>query len=67
MSQTRERYFEWTLLSLILLLGIILFYEALPFLNGALGAITLYILLRKFNLILARKTSPSPRGSSRWP
>ncbi|MBU3845244.1 MAG: AI-2E family transporter [Candidatus Anaerobiospirillum pullicola] len=58
MSQTRERYFEWTLLSLILLLGIILFYEALPFLNGALGAITLYILLRKFNLILARKTSP---------
>ena len=58
MRQTRERYFEWTLLSLILLLGIILFYEALPFLNGALGAITLYILLRKFNLILARKTSP---------
>ena len=58
MSQTRERYFEWTLLSLILLLGIILFYEALPFLNGALGAITLYILLRKLNLILARKTSP---------
>lgn len=58
LSQTRERYFEWTLLGLILILGMILFYEALPFLNGALGAITLYLLLRRTNIYLSRRTSP---------
>lgn len=58
MSQTRERYFEWTLLGLILLLGSLLFYEGLPFLNGTLGAITLYILLRRVNIALARRFSP---------
>lgn len=58
MSQTRERYFEWTLLGLILIFGLILFYEALPFLNGALGAITLYLLLRRTNIYLSRRFSP---------
>ena len=58
LSQTRERYFEWTLLGLILILGMILFYEALPFLNGALGAITLYLLLRRTNIYLSRRFSP---------
>lgn len=62
MSQTRERYFEWTLVGLILIMGGLLFYEGLPFLNGALGAITLYLLLRRVNLYLctsfSRKYAP---------
>lgn len=59
MNHTRERYFEWTLLGLILILGGLLFFEALPFLNGALGAITLYFLLRRFNFYLSKNISPS--------
>ena len=59
LSQTRERYFEWILVGLILILGSLLFYQALPFLNGTLGAITLYILLRRVNLLLSTRFSPS--------
>ena len=59
MNSSRERYFEWTLLSLILIIGGLLFYEALPFLNGALGAITLYLLLRRINIYLSYRLSPS--------
>lgn len=56
MSQhPQEKYFELTLLCLILLTGAILFYQALPFINGILGAITLYILLRRPNYLLAKK------------
>lgn len=63
MNQTRERYFEWTLLCLILVIGGLLFYEALPFLNGALGAITLYVLLRRPNFYLTRRFSS---GLASW-
>ena len=63
MSPTRERYFEWTLLGLILIIGGLLFYEALPFLNGALGAITLYLLLRRTNFYLCTRFS---RGMAPW-
>lgn len=59
LSQTRERYFEWILVGLILIMGSLLFYQALPFLNGTLGAITLYILLRRVNLLLSTRFSPS--------
>lgn len=59
LSQTRERYFEWILVGLILIMGSLLFYQALPFLNGTLGAITLYILLRRVNLLLSARFSPS--------
>lgn len=57
MSQTRELIFEWTLLGLLLILGGLLFVQALPFLNGTLGAITLYILLRRTNLYLTNRFS----------
>lgn len=57
MSQTRDRYLEITLLGLILVLGGILFYQAAPFINGILGAITLYILLRRVNIYLTWKLS----------
>lgn len=58
MSQTRERYFEITLLGLILITGAILFYQATPFINGILGAITLYILLRRVNIYCSKRLSP---------
>ncbi len=55
---SQERYFEYTLLCLIVLLGLALVQAALPFLSGILGALTLYILLRRTNFYLSRKTSP---------
>ena len=64
MSQhPQEKYFELTLLCLILLTGAILFYQALPFINGILGAITLYILLRRPNYLLAKKVG---QNKSSW-
>lgn len=58
MNHSRERYFEYTMLCLILVLGFALVRAALPFLGGILGALTLYILLRRPNFYLSRKTSP---------
>lgn len=55
MKKTQEKYFEWSLLALILLLGYALIYQSLPFLNGILAAITLYVLLRKINFKLQKK------------
>ncbi|MGB3608148.1 MAG: AI-2E family transporter [Psychroserpens sp.] len=43
------------ILLLILLTGSMIFREMLPYLSGVLGAITFYILLRKFMNILVRK------------
>ena len=54
-NNSRERYFELSLLFLILILGYALILQALPFVNGILGSITLYVLLRRPNFYLARK------------
>ncbi len=59
MSHNRELIFEWTLIGLLLILGGLLFVQAVPFLNGTLGAITLYILLRRSNVYLANRFSPT--------
>ena len=63
MSHNRELIFEWTLIGLLLILGGLLFVQAMPFLNGTLGAITLYILLRRTNIYLANRLSP---GLAPW-
>jgi len=42
-------------LLLIVLMGGLIFKEMLPYLSGVLGAITLYVLLRKWMVILIRK------------
>lgn len=63
MSQNRELIFEWTLIGLLLILGGLLFVQAMPFLNGTLGAITIYILLRRTNIYLANRISP---GLAPW-
>lgn len=43
------------ILLLILLLGGLIFYEMLPYLTGVLGAVTLYVILRKPMSILVKK------------
>lgn len=43
----KEQYWRYSLIAIILLLGIVIFRQMLPFLSGLLGACTLYVLLRK--------------------
>lgn len=43
------------ILLLILLLGGLIFREILPYLSGILGAITIYVILRKWMVLLIRK------------
>ncbi|WP_439127386.1 AI-2E family transporter [Polaribacter sp.] len=42
-------------LLLILLIGILIFREMMPYLSGILGAITIYVLLRKWMIFLVKK------------
>lgn len=51
----KEQYWRYSLISLILLLGIILFLKVTPFMSGILGALTLYILVRKQMYYLTKK------------
>ncbi len=44
----KEQYWKYSLIFLILLLGVLLFRQAQPFMNGILAAFTLYLLLRRF-------------------
>lgn len=43
----KEQYWKYSLIVLILLLGVVIFWEMTPFLGGLMGAFTLYVLLRK--------------------
>lgn len=51
----REQYWRYSLVALILLLGIIIFLNIIPFLGGFLGASTLYVLLRSQMFYLTEK------------
>ena len=51
----KESYWKYSLITIILVMGIILFIEFMPFLGGILGAFTIYILLRKQMLHLTEK------------
>lgn len=51
----KEQYWKYSLITIILILGIILFIEMTPFLGGILGASTIYILLRKQMFHLTEK------------
>lgn len=55
-SISRELIWECALLLLIFILGIVLFRQIQPFFSGILGAMTLYILLRKPCFRLTEKT-----------
>ncbi len=51
-----EQYWRLSLIAILLITGYILGKQALPFLNGILGAVTLYILLRNPMRKLAKHT-----------
>ncbi len=44
---TKEQYWKYSLIAIIIGLGIILFRQIAPFMGGLLGALTIYILVRK--------------------
>lgn len=42
----KEQYFKYSIITLILSLGVVIFVELIPFLGGLLGACTVYALIR---------------------
>lgn len=58
---TKEQYWKYSLIAIIIALGIIIFKQIIPFLGGLLGALTIYILVRKqmAHLIVKRKMKRS--------
>ncbi len=51
----QEQYRKFSLIILIVVIGVVLFYEFTPFLSGILGAFTIYILVRKQLLFFTEK------------
>lgn len=51
----REKYWKYSLIAIILILGLVVFNELTPLLGGILGASTIYILLRKQVAMLTEK------------
>ena len=54
----KEQYWKYSLIIFIRGLGMLLFRQAQPFMNGILGGFTLYILLRNFSNWLQTKIKP---------
>ena len=52
---TKEQYWKYSLIIIIIGLGIILFRQITPFLSGLLGALTIYILVRRQMIYLSEK------------
>ena len=52
---TKEKYWKYSLITIILGLGLILFRQITPFLGGLLGALTIYILVRNQMFYLSVK------------
>lgn len=51
----KEQYWRYSLIAIIIVLGIVLFQQIIPFLGGLLGALTIYILVRKQMIRLTTK------------
>ena len=51
----KEQYWRYSLIAIIIVLGIVLYQQITPFLGGLLGALTIYILVRKQMIRLATK------------
>ena len=52
---SKERYWKYSLVVIIIVMGVIIFRQLLPFLGGLLGAMTIYILVRKQMFYLTDK------------
>lgn len=53
MANSKEQYWKYSLLVIVIVLGAIVFEETLPFLSGVLGACTIYVMVRKQMTYLA--------------
>ena len=51
----KEQYWRYSLIAISIVLGIVLFQQITPFLGGLLGALTIYILVRKQMIRLTTK------------
>lgn len=51
----KEQYWKYSLIAIILALGVILFLEFIPFLSGILGASTIYLMVRSQMRYLTQK------------
>lgn len=51
----KEKYWKYSLIVIIIIMGIAIFRQITPFLGGLLGALTLYILLRNQMIYLTTK------------
>ena len=60
MENVKENYWRYSLITIILGLGVILFFKITPFLGGILGAFTIYILLRGQMFHLTEKLNMRP-------
>lgn len=54
-TEIKEQYWRYSLVVIILLLGVVIFFKITPFLGGLLGASTLYVLLRGQMFYLTEK------------
>ncbi len=52
---SKEQYWKYTLIALLILMGVVLFKEYAPFLSGFLGASTVYVLVRNQMFYLVEK------------
>ena len=57
MLSVREKYWRYSLFVLIAGLGLTIFAELTPFLGGLLGAVTIYVLLRRQMWFLSERLS----------
>lgn len=55
MATSKENYWKYSLIILIVFIGIVLFNEFRPFFTGLLGAFTMYVVLRKQMFYLVEK------------
>ena len=61
----KEQYWKYSLIVIILGLGIVIFREFIPFLNGILGAFTIYVLLRgQMRYLLIKKRWKRPLAAA---
>lgn len=51
----KEQYWKYSLIIIILFIGVIIFRQITPFLGGLLGALTIYILVRRHMIHLTEK------------
>ncbi|WP_459187643.1 AI-2E family transporter [Parabacteroides sp. APC149_11_2_Y6] len=56
----KEKYWKYSLVTILIMLGITLFIESAPFLGGILGAFTIYVLVRKQMFYLTEQKNWRP-------